>query len=85
MAGEITDKDEMTRQQTLFFALLLLSVTSLPYFIEVKRSIKNLPNGKGYFYIVSDLIFDGVRPDTWLTPEDADKETRSLSLSVAQR
>ncbi len=49
-----------------------------PNFIEVKRSIKNLPSGKNYFYTVSDFIFNGVRPDTWLTPEDADRETRSL-------
>ncbi len=49
-----------------------------PNFIEVKRSIRNLPNGKDYFYTVSDFIFNGVRPDTWLTPEDADRETRNL-------
>jgi len=49
-----------------------------PNFIEVKRSIRDLPNGKDYFYTVSDFIFNGVRPDSWLTPEDADRETRSL-------
>jgi len=49
-----------------------------PNFIEVEDSIRDIPNGKGYFYTVSDLIFNGVRPDTWLTPEDADRETRNL-------
>jgi len=49
-----------------------------PNFIKVKRSIQDLPNGKDYFYTVSDLIFNGVRPDCWLTPEDADRETRNL-------
>jgi len=49
-----------------------------PNFIEVEDSIQDIPNGKDYFYTVSDFIFDGVRPDSWLTPEDADRETRSL-------
>ncbi len=49
-----------------------------PNFIKVKRSIRNISNGKDYFYTVSDFIFDGVRPDSWLTPEDADRETRGL-------
>ncbi len=49
-----------------------------PNFIKVKRSIRDIPNGKDYFYTVSDFIFNGVRPDTWLTPEDADRETRDL-------
>ncbi len=40
--------------------------------IEIKPS-----NGKDYFYTISDLIFDGVRLDTWLTLKDADKETRN--------
>ncbi|MBL1278498.1 MAG: hypothetical protein COB30_020680 [Ectothiorhodospiraceae bacterium] len=49
-----------------------------PNFIEVEDSIQDIPNGKDYFYTVSDLIFDGVRPDSWLTPEAADRETRNL-------
>jgi len=49
-----------------------------PNFIEVEDSIQDIPNGKDYFYTVSDLIFDGVRPDSWLTLEDADRETRNL-------
>ncbi len=49
-----------------------------PNFIKVERSIKDIPNGKDYFYTVADFIFNGVRPDSWLTPEDADRETRNL-------
>ncbi len=49
-----------------------------PNFIKVKRSIEDIPNGKDYFYTVADFIFNGVRPDSWLTPEDADRETRNL-------
>jgi len=28
--------------------------------------------------MIADLLFEGVRPDTWLTPEDADRETQNL-------
>ena len=45
---------------------------------KAKYSIEDIPNGKDYFYTVADLIFNGVRPDSWLTPEDADRETRNL-------
>ena len=49
-----------------------------PNFIEVEDSIQDIPNGKDYFYTVSDLIFGGVRLDSWLTLEDADRETRNI-------
>ncbi len=49
-----------------------------PNFIKTEDSIQDIPNGKDYFYTVLDLIFNGVRPDTWLTPEEADRETRGL-------
>ena len=49
-----------------------------PNFIEVEDSIRDIPNGKDYFYTVSDFIFNGVRPDSWLTSEDAERETRNL-------
>jgi len=49
-----------------------------PNFIKTERSIRDISNGKDYFYTVSDLIFNGVRPDSWLTPEDADRETWNL-------
>ncbi len=41
-------------------------------------SIDDLPKGKIFCKIVAHLIFEGVRPDTWLTPEDADRETQNL-------
>ncbi len=49
-----------------------------PNFIKVENSIENIPSGKSYFYTVSDFIFNGVRPDAWLTPADADRETQNL-------
>ncbi len=39
-------------------------------------SIDDIPNGKILIKTVTHLFFEGVRPDTWLTPEDADRETR---------
>jgi hypothetical protein len=39
-------------------------------------SIGDLANGKATLKQVSNLIFNGIRPDTWLTPELADKETQ---------
>ncbi|MCF6258053.1 MAG: hypothetical protein L3K25_17440 [Gammaproteobacteria bacterium] len=45
---------------------------------RAKYSLDDIPNGKNYFYTVYDFIFNGVRPDSWLTPEDADRETRHL-------
>jgi len=49
-----------------------------PNFLETKYSVRDIPDGKNCFRIVENLIFDGVRPDRWLTPEDADRETRNL-------
>ncbi len=49
-----------------------------PNLIEVKYGDFDLPNMKELFFKVNGLIFDGVRPDSWLTPEDADRETASL-------
>ncbi len=43
-----------------------------------KSTIDDLPNGKYLCRTVANLIFEGVRPDTWLTQEDADRETRAL-------
>jgi len=49
-----------------------------PSFNEAQDSIEDIPNGKKYIRRVINFIFNGVRPDTWLTPEDADRETRNL-------
>ena len=49
-----------------------------PNFNEAQDSIEDIPNGKKYLRRVINLIFNGVRPDSWLTPEDADRETLNL-------
>ncbi len=51
-------------------------------FIDVRAnhvSVSDLAeNGKHLFQTVNNLMFNGVRPDSWLTPEDADRETANL-------
>ena len=49
-----------------------------PNFNKAQDSIEDIPNGKRYVRLVINLIFNGVRPDSWLTPEDADRETQNL-------
>ncbi len=49
-----------------------------PNLNKAGSTIKDIPNGKTYIRRVINFIFNGVRPDTWLTPEDADRETRNL-------
>jgi len=49
-----------------------------PNFNEAQDSIEDIPNGKKYIRRVINFIFNGVRPDTWLTPDVADRETRDL-------
>jgi hypothetical protein len=41
-------------------------------------STEDLPNGERLTKIVARLIFEGVRPDTWITAEAAEKETAVL-------
>lgn len=41
-------------------------------------SIDDLPNGKKLIWTVTRLIFEGVRPESWVTPEAADEQTASL-------
>lgn len=43
-----------------------------------KSSIDDLPNGNVLCKAVANLLFEGVRPDSWLTLEDADRATRHL-------
>jgi len=56
-----------------------------PNFREVRslagNSIDDLADGKYLCETVANLIFEGIRPDTWLTPEDADRETQTLSVA----
>ncbi len=51
-------------------------------FIDVEGieriTIYDFPNGEKLFRTVRNLIFKGVRPDTWVTPADADNETKAL-------
>ena len=49
-----------------------------PNFNKAQDSIEDIPNGKRYVRLVINLIFNGVRPGSWLTPEDADRETQNL-------
>jgi len=53
-----------------------------PNFREVylpsRTSIDDLPKAKQLMELFYGLIFNGVRPDTWLTPADADRETAAL-------
>tara|TARA_R110001583_G_scaffold100887_1_gene247141 strand:+ start:631 stop:1290 length:660 start_codon:yes stop_codon:yes gene_type:complete len=41
-------------------------------------TISDLHNGRILIKIVSNIIFNGVRPDLWLTPQDADIEIEKL-------
>ena len=43
-----------------------------------KVSIDDLPDGKYLCKTVANLIFEGIRPDTWTSPEEAERETRAL-------
>lgn len=45
----------------------------------VGSTIDDLPDGKALCRTVADLIFEGVRPRSWVTPEVADKETAALA------
>lgn len=61
---------------------LMSYMPGYPNFIEVEGiqriTIDDLPDGKYLYRTVANLIFEGVRPDTWLTPNDADRITRDL-------
>lgn len=79
--------DELSTLQSLMIEgkiepPLMNYMPDFPNFIEVegiKRiTIDDLPKGKEMYRTVANLIFEGVRPDTWLTPEDADRETQNL-------
>lgn len=41
-------------------------------------STEDLPSGERLTKVVARLLFEGVRPDTWITPETAEKETATL-------
>jgi len=62
--------------------LPLSGYTEFPNFRKVyrisKTSIDDLPGGNVACSIVANFIFNGIRPDEWLTLEDADRETRKM-------
>ena len=49
-----------------------------PNLIEAEDSIIDIPRAKTYFRMFYDLVFNGIRPDAWVTPDDADKDTAGL-------
>lgn len=61
---------------------LMRYLPDYPNFREVYSmtgsSIDDLPNGKILCKTVANLLFEGVRPDAWITPQDADKDTANL-------
>lgn len=63
---------------------LMYYVPGFPNFMEVSgvstTSVDDLPNGKFLCKTVADLLFEGIRPDSWITPHDADRETGGLLL-----
>lgn len=46
-----------------------------------RSAIRNMLGNKSLIDTAFDLIFQGTRPDTWLTPADADRETAKLVTS----
>lgn len=62
---------------------LMSYLPDYPNFREVYSitgsSIDDLHSGKVFCRIVANLIFEGVRPDTWTTPDDANRVTRGVA------
>ncbi len=61
---------------------LMSHMPDYPNLIEVNSyvgvSIDDLPNGKHLIKTVDKFMFSGIRPDGWLTPEEADRETHNF-------
>ena len=45
-------------------------------------SIDDLPNGFWLIKVVANAYFNGIRPDTWLTPEDAEREVAAVERAL---
>ncbi|WP_205298631.1 hypothetical protein, partial [Photobacterium alginatilyticum] len=56
---------------------LMSYIPQFKSFIKARSSLVDIKNIKPLFKIVDDLIFNGVRPDSWLTPDDAEREVKS--------
>lgn len=55
-----------------------------PAYLAVDRynpTISDLPDGKILIKTISSIVFNGVRPDSWINVEAADEDTASLSTS----
>ena len=61
---------------------LINYVPDYPNFRKVYRisrsSLDDVSGGKTLTKTVANLLFEGVRPNAWVTPEDADRETAGL-------
>ena len=61
---------------------LMSYMPGYPNFIEVEGieriTIDDLPNGKQLYRLVANLLFEGVRPETWFTLDNADLMTRGI-------
>ena len=45
-------------------------------------SIDDLPNGFWLIKVVANAYFNGIHPDTWLTPEDAEREVAAVERAL---
>jgi len=60
---------------------LIMVLPNYPNFCQVclyDPSVSDLPNGKLLIKTIKDIIFIGIRPDNWLTPEIAEHDTLKL-------
>ena len=54
--------------------------TCMPHFesvIYAENSLADIKGAQDLYYIIDDLIFGSIRPDSWLTPGDAEREVKS--------
>ncbi|TLM73022.1 hypothetical protein ACONUD_19300 [Microbulbifer harenosus] len=79
--------DELTRLKELLTRgqiepPLMSYFPDYPNFREVYSitgsSIDDIPDGTFLIKTVANLLFEGIRPDSWVTPQDADRETANL-------
>ena len=82
LIGELTQLKRLLKKKGGGELPLESYLPDYPNFREVYSmtgsSTEDLPNGKFLTKTVAHLVFEGVRPNTWVTPEDADRETIGL-------
>ena len=81
LIGELAQLKQLLQDDEL--ALPLESYfPDYPNFRKVYRisrsSLDDIPRGKVLTKTVANLLFEGIRPNAWVTPEDADSETMGL-------